>query len=110
MIQAGEIYLIPKGVRIGNAEYARPCLVLRVSKSDASVCYFSTKMEYRDCEVALFETDPDFKESGLRAASFIIEDSLEDVKLEFFDGAKRWGRASGEFKRQAEEWYGMPIG
>lgn len=110
MIQAGEIYFIPKGVVIGKVDYGRPCLVLRVSKHDATVCYFSTKTDNREPgQVAIWATDPDFKASGLRASSFIIDDFTEDVKLEFFHGAIFWGHANGQFKLDVEDWYGLPL-
>jgi hypothetical protein len=109
MISAGEIYFVPR-VKLGKAEYGRPCLVLRASSSEASVCFFSTKFELlRPYEVTLYETDVDFKNSGLREASFIVHTPTPDVPLEFFKGAKLLGHATGEFKRKVENWWGVPI-
>jgi len=109
MISAGQIYFIPK-VDLGKADYGRPCLVLRVSKRDATVCYFSTKIEYREPgEVAILDTDADFKASGLRNSSYIMDETTPDVALEFFKGAKLLGRATGEFKKRVEDWYGLPL-
>jgi hypothetical protein len=71
MLAAGQIYFLRKVVVVGEASYGRPCLVLRTSKHDATICYFSTKMEYREPgEVEILATDPDFKASGLRASSW----------------------------------------
>ena len=33
----------------------------------------------------------------------------DDVKLEFFKGAKFLGCATGEFKKRIEKWYGAPL-
>ena len=110
MIQAGDIYLVAKGVVLGKVDYGRPCLVLRASKHDATVCYFSTKMEYRKAgNVTLWNADPDFKASGLRDSSYILGGITEDVKLDFFKDAKFWGRAEGQFKKNVEDWYGLPL-
>src|ERR1019366_5300269 len=109
MIAAGQIYFLRKAV-VGGANYGRPCLVLRASDHDATICFFSTKMEYREPgEVAILATDPDFKASGLRASSFIIDEASPDVELELFKGAKLLGQATGAFKRHVEEWYGAPL-
>src|SRR6185503_17121165 len=110
MIEAGQIYLLRKVVVVGEAKYGRPCLVLRASRHDATICYFSTKMEYREPhEVAIETSDPNFKTSGLRDSSYILNSPTDDVKLEFFKGAKLLGCASGEFKKRVEEWYGAPL-
>lgn len=109
MIEAGQIYFIPK-VDLGKADYGRPCLVLRVSKHDVMVCFFSTKIQYRQShEVIIEAADPDFKATGLRDSSYILNTPTPDVALEFFNGAKLLGRATGEFKKRVEEWYGMPL-
>src|SRR5947207_1171409 len=110
MIEAGQIYFLRKDVSIGEVSYGRPCLVLRASKFDATVCYFSTKMEYRRLhEVVIVAADPDFKASGLRDSCYILNSPTDDVTLEFFKGAKLLGRATGKFKKRAEEWYGLPL-
>ena len=110
MIVAGQIYFLRKVVVVGEARYGRPCLVLRASKRDATICYFSTKMEYREPgEVEILATDPDFKASGLRDSSFIIDEATPDVELEIFKGAKLLGYATGEFKKRVEDWYGLPL-
>src|SRR5438876_144174 len=104
MIEAGQIYFLRKDVNVGRASYGRPCLVLRASKLDATICYFSTKMEYRKLhEVAIEAGDPDFKATGLRDSSYILSRPTDDVKLEFFKGEKLLGRAAGEFKKRVEE-------
>jgi hypothetical protein len=109
MLAAGQIYFIPK-VDLGKADYGRPCLVLRASKHDATVCFFSTKIEYREPgEVAIHAADADFKASGLRDSSYIADDLTQDVKLDYFKGAKLLGRATGEFKKRVEDWYGLPL-
>ena len=59
-------------------------------------------------QVAIDATDPDFKASGLRDSSFILG-ALPDVELDYFKGAKPLGRATGEFKKRVEEWYGLPL-
>lgn len=110
MIEAGQIYFLRKVVNIGEAAYGRPCLVLRASKLDATICFFSTKIEYRQLqEVVIEEADPDFNATGLRDSSFILNRPTPDVPLEFFKDAKLLGRATGEFKRRVEEWYGLPL-
>ncbi len=110
MIAAGQIYFLRKVVVVGEASYARPCLVLRASDLDATICYFSTKMQYREPgEVEIFSTDPDFKASGLRDSSFIIDELTPDVELEMFKGAKLLGCTTGEFKKRVEKWYGMSL-
>ena len=53
--------------------------------------------------------DPDFKATGLRYSSYIVDDLTQDVKLDYFDDAKFWGRATGHFKKRVEDWYGLPI-
>ena len=84
-IEAGQIYFIRKVVNVGKADYPRPCLVLRASGQDATICYFSTNMEYRrPGQVAIDATDPDFKASGLRDSSFILG-VLLDVEIEYFN-------------------------
>ena len=109
-IEAGQLYFLRKAVKVSKAEYGRPCLVLRVSKQDATICYFSTKMEYLEPgSVAIYATDPDFKASGLRDSSCILADLTPDVELDYFKGAKLLGRATGEFKKRVEKWYGMPL-
>ena len=108
-IEAGQIYFLRKAVNVGEADYPRPCLVLRASKHDATICYFSTKMENRKPDqVAIEATDPDFKASGLRDSSFILG-ALADVEPEYLKGAKLLGRATGEFKKRVEDWYGLPL-
>ena len=109
-IEAGQIYFIRKRVPLGKADYGRPCLVLRISQSDASVCFFSTKMEYLESgQVALYTDDPDFKATVLRDSSRIIGGMTPDVPLDYFQGAKLLGRATGDFKKRVEEWYGMSL-
>src|SRR5476649_1429749 len=109
MLAAGQIYFIPK-VDLGKANNGRPCLVLRASNHDATVCFFSTKIEYRERgEVVILDTDTDFKASGLRASSYIVDDLPQDVRLEYFKGAKLLGRATGDFKKRVEDWYGAPL-
>ena len=51
----------------------------------------------------------DFKASGLRDSSYVLNNPIDDVKLEFFKNAKLWGWATGDFKESVEEWYGMPL-
>jgi len=108
-IEAGQIYFLRKAVKVGKADYPRPCLVLRASKLDATICYFSTKLENRKPgDVAIEATDPDFKASGLHDSSYILG-ALPDVEIEYFKGAKLLGRATGEFKKRVEDWYGLPL-
>ena len=110
MIEAGQIYFLRKAVGIGQAIYGRPCLVLRASKLDATICYFSTKMEYRKTrEVAVNPGDPDFLATGLRDSSYILNSPADDVELDYFKGAKLLGRATGDFKKRVEDWYGAPL-
>lgn len=110
MIEPGQIYFFPK-VKVGKAEYARPGLVLRVSEFDASIAYFSTKFELKEPqEVAILDSDPEFKTSGLRESCYIVDQPAADVDLDFFKGAKLRGRATGHFKKNVEEWYGASIG
>jgi len=75
-IEAGQIYFLRKAVNVGEADYPRPCLVLRASKHDATM--------------------------------FILG-ALADVEPEYFKGAKLLGRATGEFKKRVEDWYGLPL-
>ena len=92
MIEAGQIYFLRKVVNIGEASYGRPCLVLRASKYDATICYFSTKMQYRKLnEVAIESTDLDFKATGLRDSSYILDRPTHEVKLEFFKDENTFG-------------------
>ena len=109
-IEAGQIYFIHKSVHLGKADYGRPCLVLRVSQHDATVCYFSTKMEYLESgQVAIYASDPDFKATGLHDSSRIFGAFTPDVPLDYFQGAKLLGHATSEFKKRVENWYGMPL-
>jgi|ERR1043165_3073115 hypothetical protein len=111
MIEAGQIYFLRKAVGIGRANYGRPCLVLCVSKLDATICYFSTKMEYRKPhEVAVRPSDSEYLTTGLRDSSYILNSPTDDVDLDYFKGAKLLGRATGDFKKRIEEWYGAPLG
>ncbi|MCY3022551.1 MAG: hypothetical protein NTW87_26525 [Planctomycetota bacterium] len=58
-IEAGHTYFLRKAVKVSKAEYGRPCLVLRVSKHDATICYFSTKMQHLEPgHVAIYATLP----------------------------------------------------
>ena len=110
MIEPGQIYFFPK-VKVGQAEYGRPGLVLRVSKSDASIAYFSTRFDLKEPhEVAILDSDPEFKASGLRESSYIVDQPAADVDLSFFKDAKLRGRATGHFKKNSEDWYGASIG
>ena len=71
MIKAGQIYFLRKAVVVGKSKYGRPCLVLRASKTDATICYFSTKLEYREPkEVEILSTDPDFKARLAKIGSY----------------------------------------
>lgn len=109
MIKAGQIYFLRKDVNIGGVSYGRPCLVLRASKVDATIC-FSTKMAYRKLHEVMIEvTDPDFKATGLRDSSYVLDRPTDDVKLEFFNREKLLGHAKGDFKKRVEEWYGLPL-
>ncbi|MEI6235945.1 MAG: hypothetical protein WCT04_23060 [Planctomycetota bacterium] len=109
-IAAGQIYFLRKGATVGYADYGRPCLVLRASKASAAVCYFSTKMDYVEPgDVAIYPADADFKASGLRDASYIVPDLIDNVMLNVFEGAKLLGRATGDFKANVEDWYGAPL-
>lgn len=109
-IEAGQIYFLRKGVHVGKVDYARPCLVLRASAHDATVCYLSTKIEYLDPGgVVIYDFDPDFKASGLRTTSCILGDLTDEVNPDVFKGAKLLGRAAGEFKKEIEKWYGEPL-
>jgi hypothetical protein len=109
MIEAGQIYFISKA-EVGKVNYGRPGLVLRAFKLDATICYFSTKIEYRQLHEVLIETtDPDFKATGLRDSSYILDSPTGDVKLELLKGAKLLGRATGLFKKRVERWYGKPL-
>ena len=110
MIEAGQIYFLRKDVKLGGVNYGRPCLVLRLSKVDATICYFSTKLEYRKVhEVLIEKTDPDFKATGLRDSSYILDYPTDDANLDFFKDEKLVGRATGAFKKRVERWYGMPL-
>ena len=110
MIQAGQIYFVPE-VELGKVNYGRPCLVLRVNAMDATVCYFSTQLDLNvGPQVMIETTDPDFPATGLSATSCIINDLVDDVPLDFFNNAKFRGDTKGEFKKRAEDWYGLPIG
>ncbi|HLX62070.1 MAG TPA: hypothetical protein VKX17_12380 [Planctomycetota bacterium] len=83
--------------------------MLRASAHDATICYFSTKLEnYKPGQVMIEANDPDFKATGLRDSSFILG-ALPDVDLDYFKGAKLLGRATGEFKKRVEKWYGLPL-
>lgn len=109
-IEAGQIYFMRRAVKVGKADYGRPCLVLRASSLNATVCYFSTKMDdLEPGQVTIYAADPDFKASGLRDSSCIVLDMNDDVNLEFFKGAKLLGHATGAFKKRVEEWYGAPL-
>jgi hypothetical protein len=110
-IEAGQIYFIRKRVPLGKADYGRPCLVLRVSGHDAVVCFFSTKMEYLETgQVTIYDSDPDFKATGLQDSSRIIGGLTPDVPLDYLKGSKLLGRATGDFKKRIEEWYGLQLG
>ena len=110
MIEAGQIYFFPK-VKLGKAEYGRPGLVLRVWATGASIAYFSTRFDLKEPhEVAILDTDPEFKATGLRESSYIVDQPAADVSLDFFKDAKLRGRATGHFKKYVEDWYGEPIG
>lgn len=109
-IEAGQIYFLRKAVKVSRAEYGRPCLVLRASKHDATICFFSTKMQYLEPgSVAIYTADPEFKASGLSDSSCILADLTPDVGLDYFKGAKLLGCATGEFKKRVEDWYGLPL-
>jgi hypothetical protein len=109
LIRAGEIYLVQKA-RAFVADYARPCLVLRISNHDATVCFFSTKLDLNiGPQVVLDAGDSDFAASGLAQTSCLINNLTPDVPLSFFEGAKRLGYANGQFKINAEDFYGAPI-
>ena len=67
-------------------------------------------MQYRKLhEVVIETTDPNFKATGLRDSSHILDRPIDDVTHEFFKGAKLLGRAIGEFKKREEKWYGLPL-
>ena len=109
MIQAGQIYFIAN-VDLGKADYGRPCLVLRASAHDATVCYFSTKFDLNvGAQVTIDESDGDFPATGLKSSSYIMNHPIPDVPLDYFKGAKLRGHATGEFKKKIEEWYGAPL-
>lgn len=111
MIQAGQIYFLRKvAVNIGQANYPRPCLVLRVSNTDVTICYFSTKLGLRRPDEVLIEkSDPDFVATGLNDSSYILNNPVDDVKFDFLKNAKFLGHATGDFKRRIEKWYGAPL-
>ena len=109
MIEPGQIYFFPKA-KVGRSEYPRPGLVLRVSATDATVCYFSTKFELKEAGAVVIErTDVDFKTSGLKHASYLVDQAVAEVSTHSFKGAKLLGRANGEFKKRVEDWYGLPL-
>jgi hypothetical protein len=111
MIKAGEIYFVNKGVRIGEVNYARPCLILRTSTHDATICFFSTKMDLRGHdEVGIQSTDAEFPATGLRHSSFILNKPTPDVNIDYFSGARLLGCATESFKKRVEEWYGAQLG
>ncbi len=110
MVHAGQIYFMPS-VDVGRVNYGRPCLVLRTSSTDASVCYFTTKIDYNSAgrQVIVYSNDPDFPASGLSESSCIMDKPISDVPLSYFNKGKLRGIASGDFKKRIEEWYGAPL-
>ncbi len=97
-------------MKVNKANYARPCLVLRISNRDATICYFTTKLQYLEPgQPVIYNTDPDFNATGLSDSSCILADLTPDVPLSVFSGAKLLGRAIGEFKKRVEKWYGLPL-
>ena len=109
MIKAGQIYFI-RSIDLGKVKYGRPCLVLQTSAHGARVCYFSTKLNLNvEPQVIIEKGDLDFPATGLSDTSCIMNHPIDDVPLEFFNGAKLRGCATGEFKKKVEEWYGAPL-
>jgi len=108
-IKAGAIYRA-KNAKLGMADYSRPFIVLRASGTDADICFFSTKFELIEAgDVTLEHTDPDFKASGLKEDSYLVERSSHPVNLDFFNGATPLGVAAGEFKKRAEKMWGATL-
>ncbi len=109
MIEAGQIYFFPKA-KVGKSEYPRPGLVLRASATDATVCYFSTKFELKEYGAVVIESnDPDFKATGLKDSSYLVDQAIAEVPMHSFKGAKLLGTATGEFKKRVEKWYGLSL-
>ena len=109
MIESGQIYFFPRA-RVGRSQYPRPGLVLRVSATDATVCYFSTKFDLKESGAGVIEkTDPEFSASGLKHSSYLLEQAMAELPAHEFKGAKLLGKATGEFKKRVEEWYGAPL-
>ena len=108
-IRAGQIYL-SKNAALGKAKYARPCLVVRVELNGAVVVYFSTKFDLFDSEsFAIYDTEPDFKDTGLDESSFLVSSHGVPVKPDFFDGAILLGQVTADLKKSVEEWWGEPF-
>lgn len=108
-IRTGQIYFV-KNAKLGKANYARPCLVLRVSSNSAHVTYFSTKTELcRPIDLIVHESYSGFKESGLKETSCLIADRDVTVELSFFDQAKLLGQLAGEVRQRVEDWWGESI-
>ena len=110
LVKAGQIYFV-KNAKLGKANYARPCLVLRVNATSAHVTYFSTKIELcRSIDLIIYDSDPGFTESGLQETSCLIADRDISVDLSVFKHAKFMGQLAHVVKNRIENWWGEAMG
>jgi len=91
-IRPGQIYFA-KNAQLGKAQYARPCLVMRVSSEN----------------FAIYEGDPGFKETGLSESSYLVSSHGVPVKWTFFDQVKLLGELIPELNDRVGDWWGEPI-
>lgn len=100
-----EIWMVP--IKLGQADYPRPCIVFDASRDGADVwVYPLTTKDYArpGAEFKIDETHPDFARTGLKATSYTIQPTQRVPRTQL---RHKMGRLTGELYREFKDWMGL---
>ena len=109
----GDIFLVDQP-RLRSSTYPHYCIVIRIVANRALVNFMSSefKLFKDDLDIAIYESDDDFKETGLRKSSYVINEeyALVDIPLSnLFTFGGPIGRVTGKLKEKIEDWWGENL-
>ncbi|HEY3324795.1 MAG TPA: hypothetical protein VGP72_30360 [Planctomycetota bacterium] len=93
-------------VRLGEAYYPRPCVILTVEGTSLRLAAISSKMDlYRPSEHLLIrEDDPDFSATGLETASYVLGVPIFRAESDRVLAVK--GALTGDLAKAFTDWIG----
>ena len=103
-MQKYDIYQVK--AQLGFAEYARPCVVLRIEKGGTCVALISSRFDLYDpiLDFVIEKVHPDFLQTGLDRRCYIMGSTFP--KQNEADFICKRGSLSGSLLDDFLEWYG----